>query len=192
MKKILTTLAVLVAAGGVAVVLAADAPAKKETPATRPSADQVMKDMTGSLEKNAAIEPTQRPPGSTNKAAGEKSAAPSFRPEVDAAVIGTAPGLKQPKLRREGEMIVNRRGRLARGAGGGQVLFVFDADSQQTQEAPVVLLPCQVLQNMEDLVQERGERIAFSVSGQVFTYRGGNYMLPTTMTIEFDKGNLGR
>ncbi len=149
-------------------------------PATAPSSDQVMQGMEKLIEKNPAIEPSYR--HDTPKRDSTT---------INPAVLGTAPGEQPVKLRREGEFIVGRLGHLTHGT-GTQFLFVFDADSQNAPEAPMILLPCETLQSMEDLVQERGDRVVFKLSGQILTYRGANYLLPTTMILERDKGNLGR
>jgi hypothetical protein len=70
------------------------------------------------------------------------------------------------------------------------VLFVFESDEKDAPEAPMILVPCQWLQSMEDIVRDRGERVVFKVSGQVLAYRGLNYLLPTMFTVDFDRGNL--
>ena len=116
------------------------------------------------------------------------AAAPTRVDQPDPRIIGIAPGSATPKLRREGEFVLNRRGRLVRE--GGQSLFAFDADTDKAAEAPMMLVPCRVLQNMEELAQEHGSDVVFLVTGQVFTYRGANHLLPTTMKLSIDKGNL--
>jgi hypothetical protein len=112
------------------------------------------------------------------------------RINLDPAVLGAAPGTPQPQLRREGEFVINRRGRISRGSGGGQVLFTFEADSEHASEMPMVLLPSQMLQNMEDLVQERGDQVVFVLTGEVTTYHGANYLMPTMWKLAIDRGNL--
>ena len=154
------------------------------TSATPPAAEDVMKDMLQQEQAPPLIEPTIRPGD------GRRSQAPTASVDVDHAVLGVAPGGKQPTLRREGEFIVARRGRLARAADGARMLFVFDADDKQSPEAPLILLPCQMLQSMEEIVQQRGDRVVFILSGQITTYRGANYVMPTMMKLAIDRGNL--
>lgn len=166
-------------------------------PTTRPSVEDVMKEMKDSVEANPAIEPTQRPinrnaPGSPGTPGAPGGDQPSFKMEIDPAVLGVAPGMKPPPQRREGEMIVNRRGRLTRSPNGSQMIFVFEADAKDSPEAPVILLPCRILENMEDMVLERGDRITFVISGQVMVYRNNSYLLPTMMKLAIDKGNVQR
>ena len=52
------------------------------------------------------------------------------------------------------------------------------------------LLPCRLLQNMEQIVQRRGNQAVFIVTGQVFVYQGTNHLLLTMFTLAIDKGNL--
>ena len=113
-------------------------------------------------------------------------------PSVDVApdVLGIAPGQAAPELRREGEFIVSRRGRLVRSSDGAHVLFVFQGDGRESPEAPMIMMPCRMLESMEDIIAERGESVEFILSGEVFVYRKHNYLLPTMMTIAVDRGNL--
>ena len=52
------------------------------------------------------------------------------------------------------------------------------------------LLPCQILENMEDLSTQGSGQILFVVSGQVMLYRGVNFLMPTMMKLSIDRGNL--
>lgn len=157
------------------------APAKAAGDTAAPSADDVRKKLLQKVEQNPLIQPSRplRP-----------SDAPGVAPQADPRIVGVAPGLAPSKLRRQGEFIVARRGRLIRATGASQVVFAFDADSADTPEPPMVLMPCQLLQDMEDLAQERGDKVVFILSGQVFVYRSANYLLPTMMKLAIDRGNL--
>jgi len=139
------------------------------------------------LDANPLVAPTQTPFNST----GSSDSMPlSGTMDIDPRVLGVAPGQEMPKLRREGEFIVNRRGRLVQAPNGRHALFVFEADSQKSPETPMVFAPCLMLQNMEDIVRERGGKVIFILSGQVLVYRGINYLLPTMMKLAIDRGNL--
>lgn len=155
---------------------AAPVPAPANAP---PSSEDVMKNMLNQVEQNPLIEPSQRPRRATDD-----------RPPLDPRILGTAPGAQKPKLKAEGEFVVSRRGRISRAPDGIHVLFVFESDEKDAPEAPMILVPCQTLQSMEDIVRDRGDRIVFKLSGQVLAYRGLNYLLPTMMNVEFDRGNL--
>ncbi len=161
-------------------------------PATQPATDeaaaeQSMNDLLGSRQSAPVIEPVSEP-GVKYPGLGAGAAAASV--DIDPAVLGIAPGEDPPPLRREGEFIVNRRGRLIRSAEGGHLLFVFESDTQDAPELPMVLQACQLLEAMEETVQRRGDTTVFILSGQINTYRGANYLLPTMMKIAVDKGNL--
>ncbi len=165
--------------------------AQPSQPATQPAnnsaADVVDKMMKRLKKTNKPIEPTQRP-------AAAKNARPALSPrpqiDVDPKILGVAPGMPQPKLRREGEFVINRRGRLVRANDGNNMLFIFKSDSQHAPEPPMIIVPCQLLQNMEQMVLNRGDHISFSLTGQILTYHGANYLLPTMMKPAIDMGNL--
>ena len=158
-----------------------DQPADK---ATQPSAEDVLRQVLRERRQRPAIAPSLQ----ANDPTG--SFVRGGRVDVDAGVLGVAPGLAQPKLRREGEFIPIRRGRIVRSASAEQIMFVFEADAKHAQEPPMFLMPCQKLENMERIVVERGDKQIFQISGQVFTYRGANYLLPMVMKLAVDKGNL--
>ncbi|MEX0654918.1 MAG: hypothetical protein WD534_15590 [Phycisphaeraceae bacterium] len=107
-----------------------------------------------------------------------------------AAVRGTAPNVASMAVRDEGALIVQRRGRLTRSRDGAHVLFTFAADDRDSPEPPMIVQSCQLLRAMEDVVQQRGDQVVFVVSGQVQSYHGANYLLPTMMRIAPDRGNL--
>lgn len=196
--KRFTYLLVLVAVGTLAITHhrtaaqeeAAEAPEEASSSTTPPhtapgtsasAAESTLQELKDRRAANPLIEPavTSAAPGATLETS-----------ELDPRIIGHAPGIKPSPLRREGQFLIDRRGRLVRSPRTGHMMFQFDADQQQSPEMPMVLLPCRLLENMEDLVAERGDRIAFQITGQVFVYRQANYVLPTLFTVAIDKGNL--
>ena len=114
-------------------------------------------------------------------------------PERPTPPTGVSP---EAGLWREGSMIVSQRGRLVRGGAGWMFAIDNDADAVRTPEAratpaSMMLLACQNLELMEQLVNARTESLSFTVSGPVFTYRDRNYLLPTMFVLERDReGNL--
>ena len=152
-------------------------------------AAQSMDDMLGSREAAPVIAPNDRRPGKT-RSEPVLTAPAAIAVDIDPAVLGVAPGDEPPPLRREGEFIVNRRGRLIRSPETGRLLFVLEADSEQSPELPLVMQACQLLETMEDTTDRRGDTTVFILSGQVHTYRGANYLMPTMMKIAVDDGNL--
>jgi len=92
-----------------------------------------------------------------------------------------AEGGTEEKGLREGELLVRRRGRLARLA-GGEWAFVFDNDTD-AGDAPLVLLPCQMMQRVENVGANAGDERSVELSGRVYTYKGRRYVLPTLFRV---------
>lgn len=150
------------------------------------AAVQAMDDLLKTREAAPIIEPTGQPQSWTQP----EFASPAASVDIDPAVLGIAPGDDPPPLRREGEFIINRRGRLIRATESGHRLFVLEADANQSPELPLVMQACQILETMEDTIDRRDDTTVFTISGQVHTYRGANYLLPTMMKIAGSTGNL--
>lgn len=166
---------------------ASDVPADAADADAERSARQVMDQLLEQRRESPAIEPTRQPRVEDQPS---RVGAPAATVDLDPAIVGTAPDGEQPDLLPEGTFIVNRRGRLMRSPDGGHVLFVFEADDEAAPEAPMILQPCRKLEDMEDYVEKHGDQTTFRLSGQVHTYRGANYLLPTMMVIDIDRGNL--
>ncbi len=166
------------------------APATQPTaPSTRaPDQDALIDDLLGGDRPVPRLTAPATRPALRN--VPTRIGAPADRVDLDPAVLGVAPGGKAPALLREGEFMINRAGRLIRSSDGALSLFVFEADDTDSPERPMILQPCQMLQAMEDLAARRGGDMVFVLSGQVHTYRGNNYLLPTRMKTQVDKGNL--
>ena len=156
--------------------------ATKPATTTKSAAQQARDQLRARRRANPLIEPTVRPDGTAPK--------PPQTGISDPAVLGVAPDAKAPPLRREGEFVITRRGRLIKAPDAVQVLFQFEADSADASEPPMIMLPCRQLEHMENMLENRGSQSVLIVTGQVFVYRGANYLLPTVFTLPFDKGNL--
>ncbi|NJL30390.1 MAG: hypothetical protein HC898_01470 [Phycisphaerales bacterium] len=111
---------------------------------------------------------------------------------TDRRVLGVAPDMANsaPGLRREGDFILSRRGRVILEPGNKGPMFVFSADGANAVEPPLRLAPAQLTEQVERIIAQRGDRVVFIITGQVLTYRGANYLLPTQIMEDFDKGNL--
>ncbi|MCC7203493.1 MAG: hypothetical protein IT441_00305 [Phycisphaeraceae bacterium] len=155
-------------------------PAQTQPSEMNPSSEEILQRMLRRRQEIPVIEPNSQAPM-------DMPALGNLRP--DPAVLGVAPGQDQPMLRREGEFVVSRRGRVFR-TPDGFLQFRFEADSEQAPEPPVYLMPCQMLEHMEQLTDERKNDVVFVLSGQVFVYRGRNWLLPTMMRLDVDRGNL--
>lgn len=168
-----------------------DADADDETDTTdadaTPTADEVLQELL--RERNDAPQPIV--PSVPREDEGILlSPDTSARLLTDPLLLGLDPDQPQAELKNEGEFLISRTGRLIRSADGSQALFVLDADQQGAAEPPMILHACKLLQTMEKTVREQGDEIPFIVTGQVFIYRGANYLLPTIVKREFDLGNL--
>jgi hypothetical protein len=114
----------------------------------------------------------------------------AFDPTQPGPTTPAVPGLEQtdhriqpPQLLREGSFIVRRRGSMVR-LPGGEWAFIFHRDAAGFAERPMVLIPNQTLQRMEQSAGSTPEQAIFSVTGEVFAYRGVNYLLATAAAVE--------
>lgn len=129
-------------------------------------ADQIMKDLEQSARNREGADPaSSRTPRTT-----------------------TGNEIPTAKLLREGTFVTSKRGRMTRGSSGDWQIN-FDADAEGRIDPPMGLMPCMNLQAMEKLVEKGGDSVTFTISGQVFLYKGKNYLLPT-MYIVNRKGDL--
>ncbi len=160
----------------------------------KPAADEVLSDMLQDMESpgEAAPQPVEGDAAERAQTPGEGVERRAVVSDVTAAdVQGVAPDLAQTQLRREGEFVVNRVGRLVYASESSLPLFAFSADSQSNPEPPMAMMPCQLLETMERIVSDNaGQSPQFTVTGQVFVYHGRNYLLPTLMRQSIDRGNL--
>ena len=165
-----------------------DAPSDTDDQAT-PSADDVLRQLLE--EKHAS--PTGEATGTSADSEtpdGAEPAAPASSLASDPLLLGLDTDQPLAELKDEGEFIIARTGRLIRSGDGSHALFVLDSDGPGAPEPPLILQACKLLETMEQTVKELGENVPFVITGQVFTYRGANYLLPTIVKREFDRGNL--
>ncbi|MFT5423659.1 MAG: hypothetical protein ACI89L_001447 [Phycisphaerales bacterium] len=83
----------------------------------------------------------------------------------------------------EGAYIARRRGRLMRGdTGAWTVTFDNDTDtSARTATAPLIVVPCRLLMQLETRAKRRGDQLALTVSGRVYAYGESQFLVPTLM-----------
>lgn len=173
-----------------------EAEAQGETPAAEesagedatPSADDVLKQLLEQKRDSPSPDPTE--PTDADPDSGTTPAAPPSRLASDPLLLGLDTDQPLAELKDEGQFIIARTGRLVRSADGSHALFVLDSDGPGAQEPPMILQACKLLEIMEQTIQEQGDDVPFLITGQVFMYRGANYLLPTIVKREFDRGNL--
>ncbi len=165
-----------------AAVPAAKPPA---TPPSAPAADDPRKTMEQMKQKAPTGNPagpapstTPAPAGGGTSPAAPGSSVPAAAPSVPAATEPAQGG----RLLREGTFLASRRGRVIKTT-GGEWQFHFDTGPENKADAPMVLMPCLNLQAIEKLADRGSEALSFTVSGQVFVYKGRNYLLPTMYTV---------
>lgn len=85
----------------------------------------------------------------------------------------------------DGSVITNRRGRLIRSAEeGGRLVFVVDNDPDSPAMPQLVLLPCQVLEEVESVVAARGPDLSVRLSGRVVASGNKASLLPVFFQVE--------
>jgi hypothetical protein len=100
-------------------------------------------------------------------------------PAIDATSGGgaVAPGAPSMQVLREGTFIVDRTGRLSRGADGQNWELTFESDGRAMRDPPLVVLPNLKLMAMEDAIKAQSRDLRFRVTGMVTEYGGRNYIL---------------
>jgi hypothetical protein len=91
----------------------------------------------------------------------------------------------------EQTMLLSRRGRVSRGSTGAW-LFVFDADAQGLADPPMVLMPCLLLEHLEQRVWRSGASVPVLISGRAYVYDNRNYLMPTAFQIAREQTPMNR
>ncbi|MDX1565410.1 MAG: hypothetical protein R3236_08400, partial [Phycisphaeraceae bacterium] len=117
-------------------------------------------------------------------AAEKKQSQTKADPTQSASVVSPDdPRLRKLPLKREGAYVLNKPARFATAAAAGQqILWSKQLIFDDPQLRPMILMPCQLLEDMEKIHKEQtaaGRTVKFQVSGQVFIYHNQNYLLPT-------------
>ena len=91
---------------------------------------------------------------------------------------------------RDGDMVIDRIGRIMYDSGNLCWLFVFEADGDSLTEPPIALHPSRLLEVMENKAMHSSKRLRFRVSGEITTFRGATYMLLHKVLLVYEPGNL--
>jgi hypothetical protein len=154
----------------------ADAPATQpDAPTTRPAdmpADQLLQQMLRPANGPVAqpLQPILNPPA-LDQTTGKMVVPNSAQPQ---------------NLRREGDYIRDRLGRLTKSADGNQMEFTFESDGRTMQDPPVVILPNLKLMAMENAVNSSNRDLRFRITGPVTEYKGRNYILLEKVSVVQD------
>ena len=106
------------------------------------------------------------------------SSAPKIGNRPQAVASSTSAGIQ------EGTLILRKPSRMIRNSTGAWTI-VFDNDQSSTARGmdtiDFIVQPCRMLMRMEQVAMEAGDAGQLLVSGRVYTYQGGHYILPTLM-----------
>lgn len=147
-------------------------PNAKQPPkgSAEPSIEQIIAD----LDKAVGA----RKSGATASTSTHEGTAPTTAPGITTVQEPTEPGITAGYL-------TARRARIIRVA-DGTLAAVVDSGSSGRSEGPMSLLPCQNLTAIEALLDTNpagGEATSFTLTGDVFIYKGRRYLLPSMYTV---------
>jgi len=174
---------------------AEDEPAEASTPDESkgegegtPTAEEVLQELLEQTrDAPAPVDDTEQ---GVDPEDAQTPATPKNKLASDPLLLGLDTDQPLAELKEEGQFIIARTGRLIRAADGSHALFVLDADGASAPEPPMIIHACKLLETMEQTVMKQGDNVPFIITGQVYMYRGANYLLPTIVKREFDPGNL--
>lgn len=142
-------------------------------PTTQPSAAPAQANQPTPVDAEGALDRLLRArPGTAQPI---QPVAPADASETRQPRNDVAPRTPSVALKREGDIIVERVGRLHPVAGGFE--FRFESDRRQLSDPPMTILPSQRLADMEGVLNRSGGDLRFKVTGLVTQYRGKNYLL---------------
>jgi len=96
-----------------------------------------------------------------------------------ADVLGSSADGDPSRILHEGMRVQNRRGAIVRDQRSGTFRFVFDARGSSTNDPAMEILPCLMLARLELRVAESDLPPAVYISGEITSFRGRHYLLPT-------------
>lgn len=117
---------------------------------------------------------------------------PTTGPSIDrtSGSAAIAPGAPAVNVLREGTFLVDRMGRLTRGADPQNWEFAFEADGKALKDPPVVILPNLKLMAMVDAVKNANRDLRFRITGMVTEFNGRNYVLLEKVLVVPDSQRL--
>lgn len=145
-----------------------------DSPTTMPTQSELIRALREERQVNVPI-----PPSTPSEAPGEmRSATP---PPIGGTTVAG-------QLLPEGTFVVDRPGRLV--LEGEWWSFVFESADGTSNERPLLLLPNQQVELMEQTSASGTRSVVFIVSGEVTSYHGRNYLLVRKVLLRRDLGNL--
>jgi hypothetical protein len=175
--------------------------------ATQP-ADDSIDDIKSGLERSL-----QSVPEHINAANSSADDSRNSAPSKLGFTVDSAPAHGTERALREGTAVQSRRGKISRDSAGAW-MFIFDADatgiSAPTNESlseaegetgsataspggadpPMRLLPCLLLEKIEDYARRNPGTAPVLITGEVYLYQGRNYLLPTVFRIPQERTKI--
>lgn len=152
------------------------ATALTDGPGPQPTAEEVLRALQGSTKNRGTVVLPDLPDGMRRESHDATASRPGWE-------------RRSGRLLPEGYRLVDRPGRMVRGA-DGHWMFVFEEKGEGTPEAPMRLLPCRMLEQMEAASAGGSASVVFIVSGDVTEYKAANYLLVQKLLIRPNLGNL--
>lgn len=87
------------------------------------------------------------------------------------------PATEQPFVRKEGDLLRLRVGRLVRSQDPNAWYFNYEADGKTLQDPPMEILPNTNLSAMEATLKKSNRDVRFRITGVTTLYNGHNYIL---------------
>jgi hypothetical protein len=145
-------------------------PLPPPTPTTAPPAPAAPEQMLNQMLRSAA---------GTGVGSAARPLQPTTSPTKDltSGAGAVAPGAPTLSVIREGTFLVDRTGRLVRGADGQSYEFAFESDGRAMKDPPVIILPNLKLMAMEQAAKGSNRNLRFRITGMVTEYNGRNYVL---------------
>jgi hypothetical protein len=125
--------------------------------------------------------------------AAETDPAAAPPPTVTIHLDGTEPAERgpAPQLLREGSRVVDLRGRLEHDEASGGSKLVIEPSDARAPRHELILIPCALLEELDRMKSwARDERLVFRVSGEIFAYRGRNFLLMTHPPLLVEHGPI--
>ncbi len=94
-------------------------------------------------------------------------------------------------LVREGTFVLRRKARIVRTDGGAWAVALDGDGESPAEDAPMVLLPCLMLERLERVAGEGGEGMPVEISGRVTAYKGRNFVLPALFRVVSEREGIG-
>lgn len=137
---------------------------------------------TGPFDPSRTIDTLKKDDGS--------SALSPPREQPDSAAAPSGATKRASSLRAEGTMIINRAARCTLDGSGRAQVLSFEADSDGLQDPPMGVVPCRLLERLENQARQRGDAMRLIISGQIISADSSPSILITSFRIPYDRDNL--